>query len=120
MGKTYVTIATPLERTQERMTWAGVAPRRFAAALTGLSTGPPGYRVIGLTSRSPVSASKGRKGFKDAREATVSFKKDVMFGSELDQVFMLVVVVRVEEDLLEVSMHALTLTRTPVLGLQRG
>ena len=41
-GEAHVTIATPLERTQARMTWAGVAPRRFAAASTGLSTGPPG------------------------------------------------------------------------------
>lgn len=46
---THVTIARPLERTQARITWAGVAPRRFAAARTGSSTGPPGYRVMGLT-----------------------------------------------------------------------
>jgi len=109
-----------LERTQARITWAGVAPRRFAAARTGSSTGPPGYRVIGLTSRSPVSAPKVREEIKDAREATVSFKKDVVFGSELDQVFVLVVVVRVEEDLPEVSMHALTLARRCIPGLQRG
>lgn len=44
----YVTMTTPLALTQERMTWVAVAPSLFAAALTGLSTGPPGYLVMGL------------------------------------------------------------------------
>ena len=39
----------------------------------------------------------------NARKATVSFEKDVVFGSELDQVFVLMVVVWVEENLLEVT-----------------
>lgn len=43
-----------------------------------------------------------------------------MFGSEFDQVFMLVVVVRVEKDLLEIRRRALALARGRVPGLQRG
>lgn len=38
-----------------------------------------------------------------------------MFGSELDQLFVLVVVVRAEGDLLEVSTRALALARRPYL-----
>jgi len=42
-----------------------------------------------------------------------------MFGSELDQVFVLVVVVWVEKDLSEVSTRALALAGRHVPGLQR-
>lgn len=48
---TYVTIATPLLLTQEKITWFGVAPKRLAAALTTASTGPPGLRVIELSTQ---------------------------------------------------------------------
>ena len=37
------------------------------------------------------------------RKAAVSFEKDVVFGSELDQFFVLMIVVWVEGDLLRVS-----------------
>ena len=39
----------------------------------------------------------------DIRKGTVSFKKDVVFGSEFDQFFVVMIVVRVEEDLLQVK-----------------
>ena len=62
----------------------------------------------------------GAEWIPDAREATVSFKEDVVFRSELDQVFVLMVVVRVEEDLPEVSTRASALVRRRVPGLWRG
>ena len=98
---THVTIARPLERTQVRMTWAGVAPRRFAAARTGSSTGPPGYRVMGLTKSS--QRIDGTKATADVRKGAISFEKDVVFGSELDQFFVLVVVIWVKGYLLQVK-----------------
>jgi len=44
-----VTMTAPLALTQAKTTWVGVMPRRAAAALTGASTGPFGYVVIGLS-----------------------------------------------------------------------
>jgi len=48
-GGTNVTMTAPLALTQAKTTWVGVMPRRAAAALTGASTGPFGYVVIGLS-----------------------------------------------------------------------
>lgn len=41
-------MTAPLLRTHAKSTCVGVAFNRLAAALTGLSTGPPGYAVMGL------------------------------------------------------------------------
>ena len=49
--------------------------------------------------------------FLDVREATVTLKKDVVLGSELDQVFVLVVVVGAEGNLLQVSTNVSALVR---------
>lgn len=56
----------------------------------------------------------------DVREAAVSFEKDIVFGSELDQVFVLVIVVGAEGNLLVVSPRALALARRPMPGLRQG
>ena len=44
----YVTATAPLALTHASRTWSAVALSRRAISLTGLSTGPPGWRVIGL------------------------------------------------------------------------
>ena len=44
-----MTMTAPLALVQAKMTWVGVMPRRNAAALSGTSTGPFGYIVIGLS-----------------------------------------------------------------------
>lgn len=54
-NRTYVTGTTPLLRTHARITCVGVAFSLFAAAWTGESTGPPGYRVMGLSLRLSVN-----------------------------------------------------------------
>ena len=46
---TNVTMTAPLALTHAKTTWVGVMPRRYAAALSGASTGPFGYVVIGLS-----------------------------------------------------------------------
>ena len=47
-GIPYVTATAPLALTQASSTWSAVALSRSAISLTGLSKGPPGWRVIGL------------------------------------------------------------------------
>ena len=47
----------------------------------------------------------------DVREATVTLKKDVVLGSELDQVFVLVIVIGAEGNLLQVSTNVSALVR---------
>ena len=47
--RTNVTMTAPLALTHAKTTWVGVMPRRAAAALSGASTGPFGYVVIGLS-----------------------------------------------------------------------
>ena len=49
--------------------------------------------------------------FLDVREATVTLKKDVVLGSELDQVFVLVIVVGAEGNLLQVGTRVSALVR---------
>ena len=44
-----MTMTAPLALTHAKTTWVGVMPRRDAAALSGASTGPFGYVVIGLS-----------------------------------------------------------------------
>ena len=53
------------------------------------------------------------------RKAAVSFEKDVVFGSELDQFFVLMIVVWVEGDLLQISLRASVAERICVPDLQR-
>jgi hypothetical protein len=43
-----------------------------------------------------------------------------VFGSELDQLFVLMVVVRIEKDLLEVSLRVSVSGKIRMPGLQRG
>lgn len=45
---TYVKATAPFALIHASRIWSSVAPRRFPAALTGLSTGPPGRWVTGL------------------------------------------------------------------------
>ena len=54
------------------------------------------------------------------RKAAVSFEKDVVFGNELDQFFVLMIVVWVEGDLLQISLRVSVAERICVPGLQRG
>ena len=90
--------------------------RRCNDGFVNRATGVAGNR----TNEIPGQRFRSTKENPDAREATVSFKKDVVFGSELDQVLVLVVVVRVKEDLLEVRTRALDLAGGLVPGLQWG
>ena len=56
----------------------------------------------------------------NARESTVSFEKDIVFGRKLDEFSVLVVVVGVKRDLLQVKPTDVGPTRRLVPGLQRG
>ena len=58
-----MTMTAPLALTQAKMTWVGVMPRWDAAALSGASTGPFGYVVIGLSEgRACEKEGKGEGG----------------------------------------------------------
>ena len=59
-------MATPLLRTQDMITWVGVAPIRFAADLIGASTGPPGNFVTGL----PVPSTVQYRMHADSKNST--------------------------------------------------
>ena len=82
-----MTMTAPLALTHAKTTWVGVMPRRDAAALSGVSTGPLGYVVIGLSeSRACEKEGKGdgkgmsRREREDVREATVRFGDYTMSG----------------------------------------
>ena len=62
---TNVTMTAPLALTHAKTTWVGVMPRRDAAALSGGSTGPFGYVVIGLSvGRVCEKGGKGEEGWR--------------------------------------------------------
>lgn len=76
-------------------------------------TGNRTNKVLGQCIRS-------KEGLVDIRKAAVSFEKNVVFSGKLDQLFVLVVVVWVEGDLLQVSSRVSVVTRRRIPGLQQG
>ena len=56
-----MTMTAPLALTHAKTTWVGVMPRRDAAALSGASTGPFGYVVIGLSGVERVRREEGTR-----------------------------------------------------------
>jgi len=78
-------------------------------------------RITGNRTNKVLGQCFGSKeGLADIRKAAVSFEKNVVFSGKLDQLFVLVVVVWVEGDLLQVSAHVSVVTRRRIPGLQQG
>lgn len=77
-------------------------------------------RVLGnRTSRILGQCIRRVEGLLDIRKATVSFEKNVVLSSKLDQLFSLMVVVWVEGDLRQVSPRASIAAGRCLPGLQR-
>jgi hypothetical protein len=76
----YVTTTAPLALTQASKTWSAVALSRRAISLTGLSTGPPGWRVIGLfgSSASAENGGKSKGGVGDVHQGRVGLGNDAL------------------------------------------
>ena len=78
-------------------------------------------RVTGNRTNGDLSQCiSSEEGLADIRKAAVSFEKNFVFGSELDQLFVLMVVVWVEGDLFQVSPRVFAVARRCLPGLQQG
>lgn len=81
-----MTTTAPFDLTHARRTWTGVALSLLAALRTGSSTGPPGYRVIGLAgwSKPGLAGTQRPQTRSYLREGAVSFDDDPALFAKVD------------------------------------
>lgn len=97
---TYVRTTAPFAFAQASKIWSSDALRRLAAALTGLSTGPPGNCVTGLEAAESISESRQvSKDGQDIHQGTVRLIYDAFLVEIVEERRLSLVRIWVEDDL---------------------